>query len=45
MGDAMQSFLYGICALAICAGVIWLCSRVKALCRKYLERRESHDDK
>ena len=43
MKDAIGSFLYGMCALGTCAAVIWLCSTVKSLCRKFLKRGEAHD--
>lgn len=45
MKDAMQSFLYGMCAFGICAVVVGFCSTVKSLCRKFLKRGETHDDK
>lgn len=45
MKDAMQSFLYGICTLGICAVVIGFCSAVKSLCRKFMKRGEAHDGK
>lgn len=45
MKDAMQSFLYGICAVGISAAVIGFCSAVKSLCRRYLSRGKSYDNK
>lgn len=33
MGSSMESFLYGICA-----AVLWICSGVKAICRRILKR-------
>lgn len=45
MRDAMQLFLYGICALGICTVVIGFCSAVKSLCRKFMRRGEDHDGK
>lgn len=43
--DAVQLFLYGMCAFGLCAVVVGSCSAVKSLCRKFLKRGKIHDSK
>lgn len=38
MRNSIESFLYGICAVGVCAAVLSVCSGVKAICRRILKR-------
>ena len=38
MGRSMESFLYGICAVGICAAVLSVCFGVKTVCHRILKR-------
>ena len=44
LAGAMQSFEYGIAAFLLTGGVMALCSGVKAIAKRFLKRRDNHDD-
>lgn len=44
MNNAMQSFFYGLAAIAFAAAVIALCSGIKAAMKKILKGGRNHDD-
>lgn len=44
MGNAMESLLYGLCAVGIAAVIAGISHGVKSLCRRALKRGGNHDD-
>lgn len=38
IGSSIESFLYGICAVGVCAAVLSVCFGVKTICRRILKR-------